>query len=35
MLLISLPLIIVGQTMIAWPTGFLLIFSPTLSSLIQ
>jgi heat shock protein HtpX len=35
MLLFSLPLIFVGQVVISWPVIMLLIFSPTLSSLLQ
>ena len=34
-LIISLPLILTGQVFISWTAIFLLIFSPTLSSLIQ
>jgi heat shock protein HtpX len=35
MLLFSLPMILAGQMMISWLAIFLLIFSPTLSSLLQ
>jgi heat shock protein HtpX len=35
MLLFSLPMIFVGQVVISWPAIILLIFSPTLSSLLQ
>ncbi|MBW2410107.1 MAG: M48 family metalloprotease, partial [Deltaproteobacteria bacterium] len=35
MLLLSLPMVFMGQLMISWPAIFLLIFSPTLSSLLQ
>ena len=35
MLLISIPMILVGQVVISWPAILLLIFSPTLSSLLQ
>ena len=35
MLILSLPLILTGQVLISWTVIFLLIFSPTLSSLIQ
>lgn len=35
MLLLSLPLVFMGQMMISWPALFLLIFSPTLSGLLQ
>jgi heat shock protein HtpX len=35
MLLFSLPMILVGQVVISWPAIMLLIFSPTLSSLLQ
>lgn len=35
MLLFSLPMILVGHVVISWPAIFLLIFSPTLSSLLQ
>jgi heat shock protein HtpX len=35
MLLFSLPMILVGQVTISWPAIILLIFSPTLSSLLQ
>ena len=35
MLLFSLPMILAGQTVIGWPAILLLIFSPTLSSLLQ
>ena len=35
MLLFSLPMIFAGQMVIGWPAIFLLIFSPTLSSLLQ
>jgi heat shock protein HtpX len=34
-LIISLPLILAGQVLVSWSAIFLLIFSPTLSSLIQ
>ena len=35
MLLISIPMILVGQLVVIWPAIFLLIFSPTLSNLIH
>ena len=35
MLIFSLPLILTGQVLMSWPAIFLLIFSPTMSSLLQ
>ena len=35
LLLLSLPVILAGQVLVSWPAMFLLIFSPTISSLLQ